>query len=136
MSVEKVRLAMAATPAPSQTDVFPGGDMFLTAAGDFTGGASEDLFTLTDHGLTDGDRVMLVGESAAGVVTGAVGDMFIAKVLSSSTFQLTSDGSTVIENSADGTATFAKAATGAVDTSNADAVTDPTDTDAGWIEIS
>lgn len=76
----------------------------LVFAGDYTGGASEDLFTLSAHGLTSGDKVAVLGQSAKGVVTGGVGLRAVAKVLSSSTIQLTTDGSTVIENSADGTA--------------------------------
>lgn len=80
----------------------------LVCTGDFTGGAAEDLFTLSSHGLLSGDTVAVLGQSAKGVVTGGVALRAVAKVASSSTFQLTTDGSTVIENSADGTAYIVK----------------------------
>ena len=73
------------------------------ATGDFTGGASEDLFTLTSHGLNDGDMLHVLWQSAMGVVTGGEGLQCYANVLSTSTFQLTNSSGTVIENSADGT---------------------------------
>lgn len=78
----------------------------IVAAGDFTGGAAEDLFTLSSHGLTSGQAVFLLYKSAVGVVNGVAGSRFFAKVLSSSTFQLTSDpaNATIVEHSADGTA--------------------------------
>jgi hypothetical protein len=106
MNVDDLIKALQVVPNPSATEVSYGALIF--AAGDFTGGAAEDLFTLAAHGLVDGDVVALVYESAAGVVTGAIGDTFIVNQLSSSTFQLTSDGSTVIENTADGNAGFMK----------------------------
>lgn len=84
----------------------PSASTHILATGDFTGGANDDMFTASAHGLVDGDYVRLVYESAAGVVTGDVGDTFIVNELSSSTFQLTTDGTTVVENSADGTAVF------------------------------
>jgi hypothetical protein len=101
----------------------------LTAVGDFTGGASEDMFTLAAHGLVDGDRVQLIYESAAGVVNGAVGDVFYVNQLSSSTFQLASNAaaSTIVENTADGTAVFAVLGDLAVSTAGAGNVTFPAD---------
>lgn len=101
----------------------------LTAVGDFTAGASEDMFTLAAHGLVDGDRVQLIYESAAGVVTGAVGDTFYVNQLSASTFQLASDAAatTIVENTADGTAIFAKLGSLAVSVAGAGNVTFPAD---------
>lgn len=80
----------------------------IVAVGDFTGGASEDLFTLTAHGLVDGDVLYVMAQSAQGGVTGGPGTRCVVNELSSSTFQLTSDGSTTIENTADATVTFLK----------------------------
>lgn len=80
----------------------------LVAAGDFTGGASEDLFTLSSHGLLTGDVVAVIGQSAQGVVSSGAGTRAIVSVLSSSTFQLTTNGTTIIENTADGTAYLLK----------------------------
>lgn len=81
----------------------------LVLAGDFTGGASEDLFTLSAHGLLSGDVVVVLGQSAQGTVSAGIGTRAIALVLSSSTLQLTTDGTTIIENTADGTAYVLKA---------------------------
>lgn len=80
------------------------------AAGDFTGGASEDLFTLTAHGLVTGDVLHVLWQSAMGGVTGGEGTRCYAKVVDSSTFHLTSDaaGATTIENTADATVVFLK----------------------------
>lgn len=79
----------------------------VVAAGDFSGnGDGEDLFTLVAHGLSDGDRLYLIYESAAGVVTGSTRATYIVKRINDDDFQLTTDGSTVVENSADGTAVF------------------------------
>lgn len=83
------------------------GTDIVVAVGDFTGGAADDMFTLTSHGLVTGDYLWLLHKTAAGVVNGVLGSRFRAKVLSSSTFQLTSAG-TVVEHSADGTAVFLK----------------------------
>lgn len=80
----------------------------IVATGDFTGGASEDLFTLSAHGLVDGDVLYCIGQTAKGTVTGGAGTRAVVNELSSSTFQLTTDGTTVIENTADGTAFFLK----------------------------
>lgn len=79
------------------------------AAGDYTGGAAEDLFTLASHGFISGDVVAVLGQTAKGTVTGGAGLRAIVKYLTSSTFQLTSDGTTVIENSSDGTAFLLRA---------------------------
>lgn len=73
------------------------------ATGDFTGGASEDLFTLASHGLNTGDMLFVLWQSAMGVVTGGEGLQCYADVASSSTFHLTDSSGTIIENSADGT---------------------------------
>jgi hypothetical protein len=73
------------------------------ATGDFTGGASEDLFTLSSHGLASGDMLYVLWQSAMGVVTGGEGLQCYADVASSSTFHLTDSAGNTIENSADGT---------------------------------
>jgi hypothetical protein len=80
----------------------------LFAAGDFTGGASEDLFTLAAHGLISGDVVHVLWQSAMGAVTGGEGTRAVVKYLSASTFQLTTDGTTIIENTADGNVVLLK----------------------------
>lgn len=78
----------------------------LTVLGDFTGGASENMFTLTAHGLNTGDVVYVLGETAVGVTLGGPRTRYIALVASSSVFQLTTDGTsaTIVVNTADGTA--------------------------------
>lgn len=80
----------------------------IVALGDFTGGASEDLFTLASHGLVDGDVLYAVGQSAYGAITGSAGTRCVVDEKSSSTFQCTTDGTTVIENTADGSVYFLK----------------------------
>lgn len=80
----------------------------IVAVGDYTGGAAEDLFTLAAHGLASGDIVHVAWQSVMGAALGGEGARYIVSVLSSSTFQLTSDGSTVVENTADGTVVFIK----------------------------
>lgn len=78
------------------------------ALGDYTGGASENLFTLTAHGLVSGDILYYVDSATQGVATGGPGTRFVVLKLDADTFQLTSDGSTVITNTADGTGVFLK----------------------------
>lgn len=73
------------------------------AAGDYTGGASEDLFTLASHGLKTGDVLHVLWQSVMGGVTGGVGLRCLAKVVNSSTFHLTDLAGTTIENTADAT---------------------------------
>lgn len=80
----------------------------IVATGDYTGGAAEDLFTLAAHGLSSGDVLHVIWQSVVGGVTGGEGTRAVALVASSSTFQLTTDGSTVIENTADATVAFVK----------------------------
>jgi hypothetical protein len=80
----------------------------IVAAGDFTGGAAEDLFTLTAHGLVDGDILYCLGQSAVGTVSLGNRSRHVVNQLTADTFQLTSDGTTVNENAADGTAYFLK----------------------------
>lgn len=102
-----------ALPAPASnltkagiTDRVDGiaGTDILVAVGDYTGGASEDMFTLASHGLVTGDYVWLLYKDDPGAVTGAVGTGFRVKSLGANTFQLTTLGGTVIENTADGAA--------------------------------
>ncbi len=80
------------------------------ALGDYTGGASEQLWTLTSHGLVSGDVVHCVFQDTMGAVVGGEGTRWYVKKLSSSTFQLYSDATlaTVSTNTADGTAAFLK----------------------------
>jgi hypothetical protein len=80
----------------------------IVAAGDFTGGASEDLFTLSTHGLSDGDILYVLGETVVGTTLGGPRARYIVNALDANTFQLTLDGSTAVENTADGTAYFLK----------------------------
>lgn len=80
----------------------------IVALGDFTGGASEDLFTLTAHGLVSGDILYYVDSATQGVVTGGPGTRCVVLRLDADTFHLTSDGTIVIENTADGTGVFLK----------------------------
>lgn len=80
------------------------------AVGDYTGGAAEQLWTLTGHGMASGTIVHCVWQSAMGAVIGGEGSRWYVKSLSSSTFQLYSDAAlgTVSTNTADGTAVFIK----------------------------
>ncbi len=80
----------------------------IVALGDFTGGANENMFTLTTHGLTSGDILYYVDSATQGVATGGPGTRFVALVIDANIFQLTSDGTTVIVNTADGTGIFLK----------------------------
>ncbi len=75
------------------------------AAGDYTGGASEDLFTLASHGLKTGDLLVHFAHHMGGV-TGGVGVHCLAKVVNSSTFHITDLAGTTIENTADATVMF------------------------------
>lgn len=89
------------------TDVAKGASM-IVAVGDYTGGASEDLFTLAAHGLKTGDILHVLWQSAMGAVTGGVGLRCLVKYASSSTFHVTDASGTTIENTADGTVIFLK----------------------------
>lgn len=80
----------------------------IVAVGDYTGGAAEDLFTLSAHGLVDGDIVHVLWQSVMGVVLGGEGVRAIVNAVDANTFHLTTDGSTAIENTADGTAVLLK----------------------------
>ncbi len=82
-------------------------DVLITVS-DYTGGAIENMFTLTAHGLVDGDILYTVAQSAQGGVTGGPGTRAIVKKSTADVFQLTSDGTTVIVNTADSTVTFLK----------------------------
>ena len=80
----------------------------IVALGDFTGGASEDMFTLTSHGLSSGDILYCLGQTAVGVVGLGNGSRHVVKAVDANVFQLTSDGTVVNDNTADGTAYFLK----------------------------
>lgn len=80
----------------------------VVALGDYTGGASTNMFTLTAHGLTTGDVLYVVDQDAQGAITGGPGTRVVALVVSSSVFQCTTDGTTEIVNTADGTVIFLK----------------------------
>jgi hypothetical protein len=113
-------MAVTTLPAPLQnftaagmidraTDVVTSSTIRVVA-GDFTGGASEDLFTLTAHGLVTGDVVHVLWQSAMGGVTGGEGLRCYIKKVDADTFHLASDqtGATVIENTADATVVLLK----------------------------
>lgn len=87
------------------TDVVTAANLKV-AVGDYTGGASEDLFTLAAHGLKTGDILHVLWQSAMGAATGGVGLRCLAKYVSSSTFHITDLAGTTIENTADGTVMF------------------------------
>jgi hypothetical protein len=80
----------------------------IVALGDYTGGANEDMFTLTSHGLSSGDILYTLGQTAVGVVGAGNRSRHIVKAIDANIFQLTSDGTTVNDNTADGTAYFLK----------------------------
>jgi hypothetical protein len=80
----------------------------VVATGDFTGGASEQLFTSSSHGLSDGDIVYCLGQSQMGVVLGGNGTRAIVDAVDANTFHLTTDGTTSLANTADGTAYLLK----------------------------
>lgn len=84
-----------------RADGLAGTDL-VVAVGDYTGGAAEDLFTATAHGLITGDYVWLLYKDAAGAVTGRVGTRFRVKYLTANTFNLTDTAGNVIANTADG----------------------------------
>ncbi len=95
------------------TDVVTG-TTFLVAVGDYTGGAADDMFTLSSHGLKTGDVLHVLWQSAMGAATGGVGLHCLVHYLTSSTFQITTLAGVKIDNTADGTVFFLK---GNVDTS-------------------
>jgi hypothetical protein len=80
----------------------------IVALGDFTGGASEDLFTLTSHGLVDGDVLYSLAQSAIGAITGGDLTRCVVEQLDANTFQCETDAGATIENTADGTVVFLK----------------------------
>lgn len=110
MNVAQLIKSLQETPN-MDADAFPGGADVVSAAGDFTGGASEDLFTAASHGFADNQEVVLLYKAAAGVLTGvSVGDHVFIDLASASTFGLAAtSGGTRIENTADGDAVFAPA---------------------------
>ncbi len=98
---ENGRLAWASTVASAD---------IIVASGDYTGGASEQLFTLTAHGLIDGDMVTCFWQSAMGAMLGGVLTRGWVDYVSSSTFHVCTDYTlaTPIANTADGTVAFVK----------------------------
>ena len=60
----------------------------IVAVGDYTAGASEDMFTATTHGLITGDQLHVVWQSAIGVVTGGEATRAFVNRLGADTFQL------------------------------------------------
>jgi hypothetical protein len=105
------RMNQSAAGNQSRASALAAADI-IVALGDYTGGAAEDMFTLTSHGLVTGDHVHLVDMSALGALTSATGQgtRYFVKYLTSSTFQLCSDSAaaTVVENTADGTIVLVK----------------------------
>ena len=98
---------LASLSAIASTDI-------IVALGDYVGGAADDLWTLSAHGLVSGDVLHCLGQDTMGAFTGGEGTRGFVKYLSSSTFQLYSDRalSVAIENTADGTAIFLKSRPG------------------------
>lgn len=94
------------------TDVATGSTTLVTV-GDYTAGAAEDMFTLSAHGLKEGDVLHVLWQSAMGAVTGGEATKCLVHYLTTSTFQVTDVDGTTIENTADGTVVFLK---GNVDT--------------------
>lgn len=89
------------------------GNSLIVAAGDFTGGTTEDEFVAAQtglHGLEETDTLRLLYKSASGVVTGIAADTVVyAKSVRPDGFELAAtSGGADIENSADGTAIFVK----------------------------
>jgi hypothetical protein len=80
----------------------------IVALGDFTGGAIEAMYTLTAHGLSSGDILYYVDSATQGAVTGAPGTRFVVLKSTADVFSLTSDGTTVVAATVDGTAVFLK----------------------------
>lgn len=84
----------------------------IVASGDYTGGATEDLFVPTAatgfHGLEDTNTLKLLYKAAAGVLTGiSAGTTVFAKSVTTAGFELAAtSGGADIENTADGTAIF------------------------------
>lgn len=118
MTVADLIKALQAVPHTS-AEVRLGVANLVTAAGDFTGGSAEDLFTATAHGLSNGDRLQLIYESAAGVVTGNVGTVFVLADRADNTFRLNTEAGVLVENTADGTAVFAVISDAGVSTAGA-----------------
>lgn len=106
-SLPHPRSNMTAAGVFDRIDAITSSDI-IVAAGDFTGGAAEDLFTLSAHGLATGNVLHVLWQSAMGGATGGEGLRAVAKVADANTFQLTTDGTTVIENTADATVVFLK----------------------------
>ena len=86
----------------------------VVATGDFTEGATEDMFTpsaATGYGgLEEADPLKLLYKAAAGVVTGISANTTVfAKSVTASAFELSATaGGADIENSADGLAIFVR----------------------------
>jgi hypothetical protein len=80
----------------------------IFAAGDFTGGAAEDLFTLTAHGLVDGDVLYPMWQSVIGGITGGELTRCVVEQLTADTFQCETDAGDTIENTADANVAFLK----------------------------
>jgi hypothetical protein len=104
--------ATAATKAGAvATVVLP---RLIVADGDYTDGATEDMFTPRAatgyHGLQDTDTLKLLYKSAAGAVTGiAVNTTVFAKSVTTTAFELAAtSGGADIENTADGVVIFLK----------------------------
>lgn len=80
----------------------------IFAAGDFTGGASEDLFTLASHGLSDGDVLYPVWQSVIGGITGGILTRCVVADSDANTFRCDNAAGTLIENTADANVAFLK----------------------------
>jgi hypothetical protein len=101
----------ATSDAVVQNAILP---RLIVADGDFTGGATEDLFTPVAatgfRSLEDTDTLKLLYKAAAGVLTGISANTTVfAKSTTATAFETAaSSGGADIENTADGVAIFLK----------------------------
>lgn len=101
----------AVTDAVVEVGILP---YLIVSTGDFTGGATEDMFTPTMetgyHFLEEAEPIMLLYKAAAGVLTGiSAGTTVYAKSVTTAKFETAATaGGADIENTADGLAIFLK----------------------------
>jgi hypothetical protein len=110
-------MAIPSAPAPAQNRTRSGflasaddvaAANILVTVGDYTGGATAHMFTLSSHGLVSGDYVYPVYKSVLGACGVRVGVQCRVVVSTSSVFTLTTAAGVAIENTADGTVAFFK----------------------------
>lgn len=74
----------------------------IVALGDYTGGANDNMFTLTAHGLSTGDVLYAVAQDTQGAILGGPGTRVAVTVTTSAVFTVP------VTNTADGTVVFLK----------------------------